>query len=216
MSIYMWREAGWQPGANTVAYYKFDNNLNDSSGNWFNLSMGSGSMTYWTTSWWATYWTFTWSNWTNTLTTTGSHWTTYTLSCWLNTLSNYWWNYQNIMVELFYTNDIDIRLMNWRSKISCYDTNLTGSSISLNTWYNAVVTRNWSTLQLYINWVYQNSWTWNTSASFPLRITLWSKDAPWANWAWQWQRSEVIIEDKVRTAQEISDYYNLTKTDYGL
>lgn len=212
-NVQVW-PAWWQPWANTIAYYKFNWNLNDSSGNWFNLSMGSGSMTYWTTSWWATYWTFTWSNWTNTLTTTVNHWTTYTLSCWLNTLSNYWWSYQNIMVERFYANNIAIRLMNWRSKISCYDTNTTWPSISLNTWYNAVVIRNWSAVQLYLNWVYQNSWTWSVTASFPLRITLWSKDSPWATWAWQWQLSEVIIENKARTADEVSKYYNLTKWNY--
>jgi len=37
-----------EPWANTVAYYKFDWNLNDSSGNNRNMALSRGSVTYWT------------------------------------------------------------------------------------------------------------------------------------------------------------------------
>ena len=45
----------WKPWANTIAYYKFDWNLNDSSGNNRNLSMYTGSFSYWTLSSWQPY-----------------------------------------------------------------------------------------------------------------------------------------------------------------
>ena len=33
----------------------------------------------------------------------------------------------------------------------------------------------------------------------------------YAGWAWNGKISELIFENKIRTAQEISDYYDLTK-----
>jgi hypothetical protein len=45
-NIYLW-EPWWSPGADTIAYYKFDWDLNDSSGNNKNLT-ARGTPTYWT------------------------------------------------------------------------------------------------------------------------------------------------------------------------
>ena len=40
-------EYGWKPWSNTIAYWEFDWNLNDSSGNWYNLTATSSSYSYW-------------------------------------------------------------------------------------------------------------------------------------------------------------------------
>ena len=53
--IYLWttkvRPEAWKPWANTLAYYKFEWNLNDSSGNGRNASILNWSASYQTVGW---------------------------------------------------------------------------------------------------------------------------------------------------------------------
>lgn len=70
--------------------------------------------------------------------------------------------------------------------------------------------------KFYENWELkfsQNIWYDLAQYNWPTNI--------WATFAftdqyYEWYISEVIYEDKVRTAQEILDYYNWTKSNYGL
>lgn len=97
----------------------------------------------------------------------------------------------------------------------------TDSYLSLNTWYSfAFVYSN--TMNLYVNGTLAKSTsptrTINTTAissSYPLRIMKWATSTS-NNYQVRWYISEVIIENKARTADEILAYYNQTKGNYWL
>ena len=69
---------------------------------------------------------------------------------------------------------------------------------------------------IYVNWVDAASWTGN--ASYNLADTnFWLFSAnSWNNDYFYGNISNFIIEDKERTAQEVSDYFNQTKWDYWI
>ena len=79
-----------------------------------------------------------------------------------------------------------------------------------NQWHHIVLTNNWSNIIWYVDWVAHSLWNpsipnfWNNlvycSWSNTIDVTL----------------SEFIIENKQRTAQEILNYYNNTKSNYWL
>lgn len=82
-------------------------------------------------------------------------------------------------------------------------------------WINMVITYNWSYFTFYINWASLTTWSY-TLATWSTKLSIW-----WAseNQAWNcfnWCISEVIVESKARTAQEVADYYNKTKSNYWL
>lgn len=107
------------------------------------------------------------------------------------------------------------------------------SKVSVHSWTGGNKTRLTSTVS-------SNNWKWvlwvfvfnNTYVSLyenNVVTKTWYLSAPWTWWEgfyiWmrrQWYNyfsgliSNLIIENKVRTAQEVSDYYNLTKANYGL
>ena len=110
-----------------------------------------------------------------------------------------------------------------RLRFTQYAYDLDVSFSQSNVWVNAITTydysgSNWK-VSLYINWWLATSANPskysipNTSSYRTLHIWWrWSSDTHYqGNWI-----SEFIVEDKVRTAQEISDYYDLTKWDYWL
>ena len=77
-------------------------------------------------------------------------------------------------------------------------------------WHNIIVTvENSSNLKVYIDWVEKitGSVSWYNPYSINYAI--------WAN-SKSIYASEVILENKVRTATEITNYYNLTKSNYWL
>ena len=86
------------------------------------------------------------------------------------------------------------------------------SGISINTRHLIWYTRNWTAIQTYWDWVSKNSVTGH-DISLSLDLFLWSSD--WWD-RFKWQIWECIIEDKVWTTQEISNYYNRTKSSYWI
>lgn len=204
-------EYGWKPWANTLAYWKLDGDLNDYSGNNLNFSMGYGSASYWTLASWKKYFILDGNNNTATVTnTTAISNSAITISMYLNTIENYWSNYQNIVFDPF-------RIMNWKGKISIYDTNNTWPSITLWNWYHVLtIWDNW-TEHLYLNWELQNTtFNYTVETSAPTFI-IWNN--PWNYTAStrraKWYVSEIIVENKKWTETEITNYYNLTKSNYG-
>ena len=82
-------------------------------------------------------------------------------------------------------------------------------------WYYVTAVQEWNTVKGYLNWVLK----WE-STTRPNQTPTW-----WSLWAvhetthsdkYIWYMSDVILEDKARTAQEISDYYDFTKSNYWL
>jgi hypothetical protein len=91
---------------------------------------------------------------------------------------------------------------------------------ALTSWtkYLATLTmkENWQAI-LYLNWNVEqtiNVWTFQTYS-----FQTWQHIGAWRTWDsefWRWMIKDFIIENRERTAQEISDYYNQTKWTYWL
>ena len=90
-------------------------------------------------------------------------------------------------------------------------------SMSANTWYLVTFTRSWTSTALYINgsliWTWTGDKTWTHNIRFKLNNAGDTSSSTYSNNAY-W--SELIWESKVRTADEITNYYNQTKWNYGL
>ena len=86
-----------------------------------------------------------------------------------------------------------------------------------NVWENYVLVRNITNWELYKNWVKvwsATSWNWNI-------VQNWNASHIGRNWASSqanitWYLSNFIIESTAWSAEEISDYYNQTKSNYWL
>lgn len=95
------------------------------------------------------------------------------------------------------------------------------NTMSTSGWSLLTFTTSWNTFSVYENGelVWSNSSiTINTRAvasPYSLRLMEW-RDSTSLNYQVQWYLSEVIIENKTRTATEISNYYNITKSKYWL
>lgn len=206
----------WKPWANTLLYLPFNNNYNDES--WNNNTMTLldwSSPTYWTTSGWEKYATisntkiWTYLNDMDISTWTVSNWvyltTTSLCVCWF-----YWWPANEWAWWTWLILDANAKIV-----IFPYAWDIqTNVQITRNAWHNIVFTQwNWVTT-VYVDWQskYTRNWTFTESTKmFRLFKNPYKTNDPFV-----WNRDEVIVENKVRTAEEISDYYNQTKADYWL
>ena len=200
----------WQPWVNTVAYYIFDWNLNDSSGNSHNLSVASWSVTYGTASWW---WKYVYLN-RNTRT---NYWSRSFDYSWENTISM-WVNLQSttgrMLLEMWSSWSEFLRVenaINYNFWWGLY------YALTASTWYLLTYTRNGNTASLYVNWVLEwtgtPSYTWTHTVRFKLNSPWDTGSSSYTNDAYV---SELIWEDKERTATDILKYYNSTKWNYWL
>ena len=216
----------WQPWADTIAYFPFDSDLLDHSGNSFSVTT-YGNVSIWT-AWGVSAWDFrsvwelSWS-----VATTGS----LTVLGYAYKTANpnndnasmfgfaWWWSMGAPLCQALYWNT------NWPANISNkpwvamfdWDTqaNQTAVSMNNNEWVHFAVTFDWSTkeVKLYTNWVLSSQYT--TSVTFHPDYLGMSR-ANWLDRSWIGYLSEVIFEKKQRTAQEISDYYDATKANYWI
>lgn len=202
------------PWTDTVAYYKFDNNLNDSSGNWLDMSW-YGTAVYWTTAQWATYATFDWTNFSNYLNWYTYDNSAYTISFWL-TFPNFlvWWVWAIID---FWTSTWDNVYIRVTDKNATFKVNDNIIDTNTNQWhYYALVIKNW------VVYAYRdvlNLWelcTISGTISTNARLRLgneWNGSTNGYH-AGRWSLSELILETKARTTQEVLDYYNASKIYY--
>lgn len=208
----------WQPWANTIAYLKLEADTNDSSGNWNNgtptnitYTQPSGvsknvAVLNW--SWWkidfssslVTGWTFTISLWV--------YWNMIADGTWLNMIM---WNAKSDAVW-YYTDRYWTRLRSFiNSTASVETTNL----YSQYQWFLYTFSySNW-TMKWYKNasliWTATKTLSSSDTRNFFIWYRAYSSDR-----YWNWYISDFIVESKVRTAQEITDYYDLTKWDYWI
>ena len=215
-NIYLW-EPWWKPGANTLWYYEFTNNLNDSSWNWNDLSQAVSWFTY-NTSWDLTYLTNT--TWKINRQISGVDINNMTVSCWLRktssstrsviwdygmkqgSLSNWKWTW--IIVD-----------ENNKIRIFVYNTDITSTlTASYNNWHHIVLTNNNGTSTIYLDWTNKRT----TTKTFTADSTYFSLLAdPYSNAnPHKWDIDSVILESKVRTNQEVADYFDQTKINYWL
>lgn len=224
-AVFVWdtqvRPSGWKPWANTIAYRPLENDTNDAT--WTFTTSTSTWITY-TTVWWVTsahgarnceVIVTPWNIITTSLTgQTISLWyyvATQTTSYrrYLVTFSSKWYNCSWVCLK-------DGKIQ-YSEGVSWYWT----SSIIANAWTNVIITWDSNARKMYINWTLVYTWSWSSSPR-------WNRPnnydnvqyimSPWANYneSIEWNMKDLIFEKVARTAQEISDYYNQTKSKYGL
>lgn len=214
------RPSEWKPWANTLWYWTLNWNANDLSGNGNNWTV-NWTITYDTVgtmqvanfwgSWYVTIpglWTLTWS---------------LTVNLWMKSSQASQkevpivalvaqTDNKNLSFAVDYGNATIFR-WNGSTVQSCQ------SNTVVNNWYwhNIVTTVNWSTQTVYVDWVYK--WTLTCSydiISYSNYSSFWVNGRRPSSVKYNWLLSNIIIENKARTAQEIQDYYNQTKSNYGL
>lgn len=232
----------WKPWANTVLYLPLDWDVVDysSAGRTFTV-LGS-----WTSAWTPVFTTVQWTKKCASFTATNintSDWFAYTtdvtwiptswnmtISFWMN-----WWgtvptegapgsNYYQEMVS--YRTDTGYTwmcMMKENTNVIMFHGSAQENSTftpTVWTWYNITYTVDSWTCYIYKDWVqiYTDSyiyWSWANK----LCLWWWYNNNPSKNYreeAYKWKLADVIIENVAWTSQEISDYYNLTKWNYGL
>jgi len=206
----------WSPGENTIAYYPFKEDFDD--------KVWSRTLT---TSW------CTISQWVLNIDYDSSYiqlsqWiagSTLTINVryyyWANSSSRQWnrnclFSYDTEEEHACFPANTDQWHTIWNvwyyhnRSFTNWDTTLT-----LQNRYNIVITKNWTNEKIYINGVcaLDSNSSFNNN-SYPVNF-IWScaTNKPEAA---QWKLSEVIFESKERTAQEVTDYFNQTKSNYWL
>jgi hypothetical protein len=211
----------WEPWANTIAYYPLNWDVLDYSGNSRNMSARTGSISYWTLTSWDKYWIFDW----NTIVTTANMTSVNegTLIMWL--YYNNWASDWVPFVMNFDQNGSDTYRYfplydDWQGRYCLY---FSGWPVATAPWYwqwfMFTIVQSWWTLTYYKDGAYVNDY----SSSGFVNLSWTNQWCIWwlARWTQYYNKmngyvSNIIIEDKVRTAQEISKYYDQTKANYGL
>ena len=211
----------WQPGANTIAYYPLNSTItvNDMSGNSLTLT------------WWWTYqfWNYggvdccSISSW---YFTTNSSWTwNMTILAWSNYQgepSNDTWviamTYSTHPVSQLWYNKKSSRpnsdpswwiyaYAEWVSLLG-YTTNYHQNA---NQWYLVTWVRDGSSIKLYINWALEKEKAISVWTLSYTQLGISRNTRSMVGYV-----SNVIFEDKLRTQQEISDYFDQTKALYWI
>ncbi len=218
----------WTPWSNTVAYYKFDWNMNDSSWNNRNLSVAQWTFTYWTLSQWAKYIQTNFNSYSSQISSFPLNSNSATISFWMsfvnwtawnwNTSSTYW----ATVFDLMWSNGLIRPCLSWWYNDGyltywfCYldVTNHYVPSVS-ESWHLYTIVLNWWTASIYMDWVLWKTWTYpvNNWYSFRLNTVDWDSTQR-RQYSSRDKLSELIFENKQWTAQEVQDYYNKTKSNY--
>lgn len=208
------------PWANTVAYYPLNSTTT------VNDMKGSGTV-YNLTNSWATFWIYDWADCANL------NWSSYMLSNvwdisqyshtinfwvyvkWDGFINMYWeWNpnYKG-GAELIQYYQSKFRYSYWYDDLDSINTYPT------NWWHNICVQfdKSNSSQIIYVDGVLQ--WSRTTTYTHTLyntnNFTFW-KNTVYSEEYLNWHISEYILENKLWSSNEISTYYNLTKSNYGL
>lgn len=229
----------WQPWADTILYYDFEHT------NWTtetNLAQTasiydwiySATPTIWVLATWKKYFNTQWSIYSAT--STGFSTIDYnnsTVCIWLNPqdtqVKSYfgqsWWSTPWWWTSSWLGTIFCEKLSSWYYNVELWQTygkSVSGSSIPIWNWTCLVMTDyNW-TVTIYCNWTQVQQWTnpylWNSNSTkfcVGSAYVYWAASPESRGVGNVWYGS-VIIENKVRTSQEISDYYDQTKANYWL
>ena len=222
--------SGWQPWVNTLAYWRFNNDLTDEMGN---MTASWSYVSYWTIGTnhyvqntssgfnWAIAVTWDWlaeiGSWDWAVSmyvyvpTTSSTRQPYLFGEWYDGASPRPW----ITVRYFWnTRKFHVETADW-VKAS------TSSAYSQEARYNVVATRVSWTVYLYVNWelaitpyTYTYDYSTGSSHTFFLMNRTW-----WIEWTWGVsgaRLSEVIYEKQGWSSQNVIAYFNQTKSIYWI
>jgi hypothetical protein len=199
----------WKPWANTVGYRPFKEDIKDYSGNGNDWTVYSGSVSF----------SDNMVNISNRLSRADliyANRNSFTLSVYTSVTQ--WEQYLYMSPENKYTSFSFWTLEDssgryfinqiWENNIwdganvTIWDTNI----------HLLTSTRDWTTIKSYIDWVL--AWSNTISVSIVSRPYMTLGNV--ANYSYTSKRWDLILENRARTAQEIADYYNTTKWNYGL
>lgn len=219
----------WQPWVNTIAYYPLTSTstVNDMSGNGYNMTLHNNPI-FWTSYWvdcMKSYWSdWVWGwNWLYTTSlSTSSLWNSFSIWCWalleassfigvISETSTPSWNWLWIVLENASVKSE--RLLNNTINRIRYSW-----TITKNVWHYILTTYdNWA-WNIYYDWQLVATWIYNIGSAPYIAIWVYLLEwtPTWNNYACNWYISNVILENKVRTAQEVSDYFDQTKWDYWI
>lgn len=210
------RPAWWQPWANTVLYLPFKSDLLDHSWNSVSLvTQGSVSIDNATAKFNGWYIYKTWS-YGAALPFTVSLWVKFNSipsseECCIINSNHYSGLYYGWNISLIASNkQIRLETLPWSAVY-------TGVTAVTNTrYYVTAVIKSGGSI-LYLNGTQKNTTTGTPNLQNYLWIgtNYWKGSDLWKQ-VLKWNLSEVVIENKVRTAQEVSDYYNSTKSLYWI
>lgn len=225
-NIYIGDFTGWQPWANTIAFWKLEWDFKDYS--WNNRDLTNNWVTF--TSWWPSQVAVftnssTYAYYQNHSLFNISY--PYTFNTWVKASSIWsaeyvfigvqdWDNYAAHDKEVWFKNYSYVYSYVWSWYISKLQPSTT---VSTNTWYNIIYTFDGSNQKIYINWTL--AWSLSTSSSSTTytnaRLMLsknWTTDS--GVYPFSWNLSHVIVENKAWSVDEVTDYFNLTKWKYWL
>lgn len=206
----------WQPWANTIWYWKLEDNT--SATVWTTTS--SNNVTFTTLASWKKVAVFNGSNsiiacdalatWTDN---------TYSVRC----QKTWTWSWERIITTLAWWSGKKGTSLRTNTSPRTYMNSNFSAWISItwatanNTWYHIVIVQNSSWSTVYLNWTLAatDNQTWANSNALS---SIWCNSQNMPTWQdfFNWNISEVIVENKARTAQEIQDYYNQTKSLYWI
>ena len=222
---YIGKYPEWQPSANTIAYYKLDGDLKDSSGNWYDATESGGTITYGTN-----YATFT--DWYARFDNGYSSWTItddITISLWARNIQASWgeWNifvfgqdgFGNgrwILIRINGTTSNEYLAMSVSQGTSWVLQQTSVYSVTANVWHNLVVTVSPTDKKMifYIDWVAKETVTTGTNIRVDGKSSIGK--------VWNYSHfvtgdvSEVINEKIAWSAADVLSYYNGTKSKYWL
>lgn len=210
----------WTPWANTVLYLPMNStdNFSDQSWNWY---IGTWTGTYsintidgtecWDFQVW--YIRFTWLQNINA--------NSFTHIFWGNTNRPWRWEVASYLQA---NSPNDAHSSFWISNGWYYfmGTNLYWwydliSDINNRSWWQMLAfVKDWTDISIYINDEQPFTATWNSNSNNLTIFEIWGRNDVYSYQWWAWWLSNVILENKARTAQEVSDYYNQTKALYWI
>lgn len=212
MAIYMMRDDGRQPTGTTIAYYPLTSSTTTSDQSWNNRNLTNYNTSFWTYQWInCAYWnsvkhlntpTLSWvktlSLWTYwAWHTSGSSYSP-TFTYWTGTTNNLQWLYEDDKYTLW--NSSGYVVVNSQIK---------------NQWYHYVLVLSTTEKKLYFNWALVGTANNSSLSDWMFYFFCFINNQSWINY-YHWWISNVIIESKEWTAQEVLDYYNDTKSNYWL
>lgn len=199
-------EWGWTPWANTIAYYPFNSDLLDYSGN-------NNNWTYWAWTFANNMVTTTSSLWRNALITSSQDFTLSAYADFSKTTATAGYAYIAIFgnsdwpTAWFWINRTSNEFAGFKTFSWHTFTQVLSSSI-----HHLVLTRSGSIWKAYADWVLigtqTDSWSLQSSTSQTI-------GSP-SGYNYSITCGEVIMESVARTDQEVADYYNSTKSNYGI
>jgi hypothetical protein len=218
MNVYI-RTDEWLPDSNTIAYYPLQSDTNDYS--WNSRNLTNNWVTFVDNIWWATIPVWYWDGWDRAYRT----WD-YQLSSWY-TISVYQKsavNNTSFMFDMRNNNEygqwVYLITESWYFKTRQQKSSNTEEEYTRtrdsnrNHW---VLTWTGSVWTVYFNWTQVKQ----ASIANSINTTNWTVLSLWTRFSWAtnpftWYLSEMIIENKVRTSDQIAWYYNQTKSLYWL